>query len=529
MRYYPLLFLLLPFSLSLLPLAAQAAESPNLVSQNHNSQDFWSQAQRLVQEQLNLINRIEQAIASPDLNQVEAVRGQLIVESGAVERFLKSQYGIPRFLCSNDTNAPDPNVSTDLSLPQIQVYCALYASTQQLRPVVSQLDRRLLRLAGLAAPKLPPSPDEPLFILPPSLQNPEPPPNFQNPEQPRSSSVPDLPVPEVPVIGLPVKTPISDYRPLFQPAIKPPQQTTTVLSAARKQLLSALPAFPASIRIFDPVETYQIIDRSTYGLSPLESVRYAKVLAQPNTGIARILPAQIYRSDPNQRRNRLQPTVAERFPFVPLGRSNSGLIPRLAIQIEDGNFKIPLTGLNYGFMVNLGEVSLENLNATLQNIPTLSQQQREFLLNYSPPNQLQALQEDRLRLLTGKDGNSYVPSSGLRPALVSFPLTTGDASKAAFLAANLSASTQAPVVLNNTYLLRLFQFQVPEVILKNEPISRSQRRYLDQILNTPSSDVLVAIRPVNRGSDGSYTILWRLLNQFPDPKIQDLDKYLDLE
>lgn len=528
MRHFPLLFLL-PFSLSFPLLLVLAAESPALQSQSFSSPDFWSQAQRLVQEQLNLINRIERAIASPDFNRVEAVRGQLIVESGAVERFLKSQYTIPRLLCSNGTNAPDPNVAADLSLPQRQVYCALYTSTQQLRPVVSQLERRLPMLAGLAAPKTPPSSDAPFFILPPSLENPERPPNLQNPEQPKSSSVPNLPVAEAPVIGIPVKTPISNGRPSFQPAIKPPQQITTAISAARKQLLSAIPAFPASIRIFDPVETYQIIDRSTYGLSPLESQRYAKFLAQSNTGIARILPAQIYRSDPNQRRNRLQPTVAERFPFVALGRSTSGLTPRLAIQIEEGNFDIPLTGLNYGFMVNLGEVSLEKLNVTLQNTPTLSQQHREFFLNYSPPNQLEALQEERLRLLARKDGASLIPASGLSPSLRSFTLTRDNGSKAAFVSTNLPVSTQAPVILNNTYLLRLFQFQVPDVILKGEPISRSQRRYLEQILETPSSDVLVAIRPVNRGSDGSYTILWRLLNQFPDPKIQDLDKYLDLD
>ena len=528
MRYFRFL-LLLGFCVLFLPQSASIAEASPLVSQSLSTQDFWPQAQRLVQQQLNLINRIEQAIASPDFNQVEAVRGQLIVELGAVERFLKSQYSIPRLLCSNGTNTPDPNVAADLSVPQRQIYCALYTSTQQLQPVVSQLDRRLPLLADLTVPKTPPSPDVPLLILPPSLENPEQPSNLQNPEQPSSESVQNLPIPEVPVIGLPVKRATSNNQPSFQPAIKPPEQITTAISAARKQLLSAIPAFPESIRIFDPVETNQIIDRSTYGLSPLESQRYAKFLAQPNTGIARILLAQIYRFDPNQRRNRLQPTVAERFPFVPLGRSASGLTPRLAIQIEEGNFKIPLAGLNYGFMINLGEVSLENLNATLQNIPTLSPQQREFFLYYSPPNQLEALQEDRLLLLSGKDGVRLMPTSGLRPILRSLPCTRENGSTAAFVSTNLPAFIQAPVVLNNTYLLRLFQFQVPDVILKNEPISRSQRRNLDQILETPSSDVLVAIRPVNRGADGSYTILWRLLNQFPDPKIQDLDKYLDLE
>jgi hypothetical protein len=75
----------------------------------------------------------------------------------------------------------------------------------------------------------------------------------------------------------------------------------------------------------------------------------------------------------------------------------------------------------------------------------------------------------------------------------------------------------------------LFQFQLPEVILRGESISRAQRRKLDQILMTPSSDVLVAFRPVNQRFDGSYTVLWRLLNQFPDPQIADLEDYLELE
>jgi hypothetical protein len=237
----------------------------------------------------------------------------------------------------------------------------------------------------------------------------------------------------------------------------------------------------------------------------VESQAYAKLQTQPNTGVARVLSAESYRPDPNQLRNRLQPTVAERFPFVALGKSSSGLTPRFTLQIENGNFQIPLPGLDYGFMINLGEVPLENLNPTLQNIRTLSQEQRKFFLNYSPPNQLEALQVDRLRFLTGKDRAGLIPS-------VSLP-----------------ASTQAPAILNNTYLLRLFQFQLPEVILQREPISRAQRRYLDQILETPSSDVLVAFRPINRRSDGSYTVLWRVLNQFPDPKIQDLDNYVDLE
>ncbi len=220
MRYFPLLFLL-PFSLSLPLLPASADDSPALLSQSLSSENFWSQAQRLVQEQLDLIYRAEQAIASPDLKRVEAVRGQLILHSGAVERFLKSQYRIPRLLCSNSTTAPDPYVATDLSSPQRQVYCTLYASTQQLRPVVSQLERRLPMLAGLAAPNT----------------------------LPRVPPVQDYSVPEPLAIGLPAKTPIAEENLPFQPAIAPPQQAIFILEEARKQLLSTVPAFPTSVQI----------------------------------------------------------------------------------------------------------------------------------------------------------------------------------------------------------------------------------------------------------------------------------------
>ncbi len=124
MRYSPLLFLL-PFSLSLPLLPASANDSPALVSQSLYSEDFWTEAQRLVQEQLDLIHRAERAIAGPDLNRVEAVRGQLILHSGAVERFLKSQYRIPRLLCNNSKTSPDQYAVADLSLSQRQVYCTL--------------------------------------------------------------------------------------------------------------------------------------------------------------------------------------------------------------------------------------------------------------------------------------------------------------------------------------------------------------------------------------------------------------------
>jgi hypothetical protein len=492
MRYFSLL-LLLPFSLSLPLLLASTAHSQTLPSQSRPSQDFWPQAQRLVQDQLDLITRIEYALAGPDYNRVELLRGQLFLQSGTIERFLESQYRIPRLLCGNGKASPD--AISDLSMSQRDVYCALYASIQTLQPVVSQLDRRLPMLAGLAAPDSIPRPDTPLLTS--SLI-------LREPVAPRFPPREDFPPPKPPVLGFPTKLATDEALP-FQPAIAPPRATTAILKAAREQLLAALPAFPESTQIIDPALNEQIIDKATYDLSSVEPKLYPEVLALPNTGIARVLPAQRYRPNPNQLRNRLIPTVQERYPFVSLSKSPSGFTPRLALEIEQGNFQIPVPGLDYGFIANIGDVALETLNPTLQNIPTLSPQQREFFLNYMPPDRLETLQEDRRRLILGKDLERLVPAIASPP------------------------STQAPVVLNKTYLVRFFQFQLPQVLLNNQPISRGQRRYLDQILNTPSTDVLVAFRPVRQRSDGSYTVLWRVLKQFPRPQIIDLENYVNLD
>ena len=80
--------------------------------------------------------------------------------------------------------------------------------------------------------------------------------------------------------------------------------------------------------------------------------------------------------------------------------------------------------------------------------------------------------------------------------------------------------------LNRTYLVRSLQFQLPQFIVTGQPISKSQRRHLDQLEQMHSSDIIFAFRTVRRRSDGSYTVLWRILNQLPAPQIEDLENYL---
>lgn len=525
--------ILLVLGLGRQPLQAEELMA-QIPSQTDLSDNFWSRAQQLTQEQVNLVNRIEEAIASPDPNQVRTVRGQIVLHLSSVDRFLKSQYPLPNVLCSPTFQAtPSVTESNEalifatsrLSPEQRSVFCALFGSTQQLSPLLPQLDRRLGALTDVA--QLRPLPlggerriesvnsvaAQPLTPLTPSPAT--------------SSGTPPAPVP---LVGRPAKTAVSGYVAPPPPAIAPPAEIASRLQATRQLTDRAQGLFPVGTSFFNPAEVRSPLREEASPRVIQASSAYSQVLSLPNTGIATIRPAEFYVSRPGELRNRLIPTPAERTPLAPLtspvvqatrpqtpsvGLSTptrlestsaspesepEGFAPRLAVQITNGQFQVIPRALNYGFMVNLGDVPLEQLNATLgTNQANLSPQLRSFFLNYRPPEELEALQVDQRRFLTGK-----IAGLGLQEAI----------------------SAQAPVMLNQTYLMRLIQFDLPDAVLAGQQIARSDRANLDRLLETPSSDLLVAFRPIAQGPDGSYTTVWRILAPFPDPQISNLEAYI---
>lgn len=509
MRY--LLLLLIPSLISVVfrqqALAATSDQNQNVDGNGQTrvaaepSPTFWPQAQRLVQEQIYLINRIEKALTGTDLNRAIALRDRLAFHQRAVEWFLKSQYPIPAFVCGQSSTNGSSVPESNLSVQQAKVYCALIASSQQLAPLGALLENRMARLADLT--KRNPVTDSPREERQNLL-------SLRAPAPSKYLPLPNLPPAETPLIGIRAKTPIADYVPPMQPAIAIPEQAVQSIQNAKQLLAPAIAAFSPTT-FTDPAADAQAMDRLSHTIYSKEPPLFAEFLALPNTGIVRVLPGEAYLADRTQIANRLQPTVRERFPFAQLLPNRGGLTPRLAIRIESGNFKIAQPELDYGFMVDLGEVPLENLKLStkgdrgklsLEDVSSLSPQIQEFFFNYRPPTKLTAIQEDRQRFITGKLGN--------------FPLSE-------------PVLTQAPAVLNHTYLARLVQYKVPQVILNRGAVSRTERSNLTEILQTPSSDLLVAFRPVTRRSDGSYTVLWRLLTRFPDPQITDLEKYIYLE
>lgn len=493
--------LLLPFWLTATPSNTLSREyhSPSNLSQNFSSESvgdsFNTTASRLVQQQMYLIARIEQALKDPDPNRMRSVRGQLTVQTKSVEGFLQRQYPSPKNLCI-------PRADSSVTLPvkftisQAQIYCSLYASSQELLKLAPVLDRLLSRRGELALVRQLPlvtgeRQSDPVLSLAPVQV-----PNLGKPATPFATREPNLTTPPLPVIGRAAKTAIANYVPPMQPAIAPLEEAIATLNAANKFLKAAQVAFSGETKFIDPQEDAAILDRFAYDIDPQETQTYAKFLELPNTGIFRVLPDSAYRRQLNTLQNRLQASVSDRYPFPSLGEAKGEFTPSLALQTVGDNFQLVHRGVDYSFMVDVGDVPLEKLDERLQAV---SSPTREFFFNYQPPKQLEALQVDRRRFLTGKHQNwnqSQVILAG------------------------------AKAELNHTYVVRSLQFQLPEIILRRQQIFQENSRSRQELGQIPSSDMILAFRPVRRRPDGSYTVLWRVLNQLPAPSIEDLENYV---
>ncbi|BAY27119.1 hypothetical protein NIES2100_69400 [Calothrix sp. NIES-2100] len=488
--------LLLPFSLAAVPGNHQTLDFRSSSSLKQNlaatpaNESFYTTASQLIQQQINLIARIEQAIVSPDANQMRSVAGQLTVHTKSVDAFINRQYQSPKNVCTSrvDITQNSP-LAEQLTGSQLKIYCSLYASNQELLKLAPVLDRLLSRRGELALVTSLPlvtgerQSDSVLSIAP--LQRPQ----LDKLATPFATEAENSASPRQLIIGRTAKTAIADYVPAVQPAIAAPEDALTTLAAAKKYLTAAQVEFPLKNQFTDPQETAAILDRFTYDIDPQEPQTYATFLKLPRTGIFRVLPGLAYQRPLNTQQNRLAAGVSERYPFPLLGDTQGGFTPSLALQIVGDRFELGHQGVDYSFMVDLGDIPLTKLDSQLQAV---AQSKREFFLNYQPPKQLEDLQAEQRRFLTGKDQNWNL---------------------------NQVILASAAVELNHTYLVRSLQFQLPDMILSGRPLSPQQSQSLGQIQKIPSSDILLAFRPVRRRADGSYTVLWRVLHQFPEPQI----------
>jgi hypothetical protein len=121
--------------------AVKAATRSNAPIED-GTRDYWRTAQTLMQEQRQLLSRVEQAMPQPKVQRLHMLRNQVLLHTTSVNRFLKSNHPDPKTAC---TPLPETGElpGTDAASPeQIRVYCSLFSSTRDLTVLRSRLDRQ---------------------------------------------------------------------------------------------------------------------------------------------------------------------------------------------------------------------------------------------------------------------------------------------------------------------------------------------------------------------------------------------------
>jgi len=179
-------------------------------------------------------------------------------------------------------------------------------------------------------------------------------------------------------------------------------------------------------------------------LVPSEEDRttYAEFLKQPDTGLIRLMPREVYDN-----------VLAVRgggsyYSFSNLtheyGRGSE-------IGLEQGFLKVGFAGANYGMLINLGDIPLEQVNAEVPGVG--------FLTAYSAVKEEPQARIESRRFSEGTtiDGVPFI--------------------------------NRQRAQVNTTYVVRSIEYSGP--------------------------DVLVAFRVLRKDRDGSLIILWKLLKSYP--------------
>ena len=125
------------------------------------------------------------------------------------------------------------------------------------------------------------------------------------------------------------------------------------------------------------------------------------------------------------------------------------------IGLEQNNLKVGFAGANYGFIADIGEISLADVSKETSEI--------NFLANYKPPtNESEVRLEQRQAHDYNVDGITY--------------------------------KRNLPAIVGHVYILRAISFD--------------------------NADVLVVLKIHRRDSDGSLIIFWKLIENFPIPRLE---------
>lgn len=195
-----------------------------------------------------------------------------------------------------------------------------------------------------------------------------------------------------------------------------------------------------------------VLEKKILAVDDSDREEFASFLSQPQTGVIRLLPREIY--DGKRERGL---TINGGGAFYSFVRLTHDYGQGSDIMLEQGNFSVGFAGADYGMMLNLGDVSLEQV--------TNDYAATRAVLDYTPPTkEPEARAEYRKLWQQGIELSGFVFKS------------------------------RFPAKVSNTYLLR----------------SISMER----------SDILVVFRTVRKDTDGSFILVYKVLKSFPKPKLE---------
>lgn len=216
-------------------------------------------------------------------------------------------------------------------------------------------------------------------------------------------------------------------------------------SKSREELLGEIEAKRAELAT---------LEKQFLAPSEVDRAAFAEFLHQPDTGLTRLLPREIYDSAVYKENNKTL-TIRGGGAYYSFGRRTHEYGYGSDIELQSRNLSVGFAGADYGMLLNIGNVALEEI--------TLEHPSLRFLSEYKVPSAEPEARSEARRFGAGTviDGIHY--------------------------------SSRLPVEVNTTYLLRSINYR--------------------------ESDVLVVLRAVRRDTDGSLIIAWKLLRKYPVPEL----------
>jgi hypothetical protein len=198
----------------------------------------------------------------------------------------------------------------------------------------------------------------------------------------------------------------------------------------------------------------QTLEKQFLAVAEEDRLAYADLLHQPATGLVRLLPREVYDAEV-YKQNPKTITMRGGGAYYSFTRLTHEYGFGSDIGLDSGYLSSGFAGLDFGILLKLGDVSLEDAS--------LDSAAARFVSLYNPPASESEVRNEQRRFGMGATVDEVTYKSRL------------------------------PVEVNTTFLLRS--------------------------INYDRTDILVAFRVVRKDADGSVILAWKLLKKYAIPQI----------